>query len=355
MQDNILKRRAAVLIGSVITLLVLSPIGYMIIRTMIEDEEASFLEAFFWTVATVTTMGAPDSVALTSEVGRVYTVIVVFSGLAIFFIGFPFFIIGPWLEEQVKKATSPERIPLPEKNHVIVCGYTELGEEVIDDLELHNIPYILIDEDKNLGDKLVQSRTPFIIGDARDADILKRANIDRSLSLVAVESDIMNPIICLTARSIRPDIRIIASVHDEEHEEVLARAGATKIVSPRASSGMLLANLALSRYDVDIKGKIALFGKMHIWQHPITHESPLKNRTLHETGIREKTGTTVIGLWRDGTLIINPSASETLPENSILVTIGTPEQLSKLMNILTGEDSKPKKKKKEMRQAGGSK
>jgi Trk K+ transport system NAD-binding subunit len=300
-------------------------------------------------------MGAPVDLVLTSEPGKVYTVIVVFSGIAIFFIGFPFFIIGPWLEEQVKKATSPERIPIPEKDHVIVCGYTDIGEEVIDDLELHSIPYILIDENKDIGDKFVKSKTPFIIGDARDADVLKRANINRAFSLVAAESDTMNPIICLTARSIKPDIRIIASVHDEEHEEVLVRAGATKVVSPRASSGVLLANLALSRYDVDIKGKIALFGKMHIWQHPITHDSPLKNMTLHQTRIREKTGVTVIGLWRHGTLIINPSANEMLPVNSMLVTIGTPEQLTELRTILTGEETKPKKKKKEQKKAGGSK
>lgn len=355
MQDNILRRRAAVLIISIIALLVLSPLGYMIITRVFEDWEASFLDGFFWTVATITTMGAPPNLILGSEVGKVYTVIVVFSGIAIFFIGFPFFIIGPWLEEQVKKATSPERIPLPEKNHVIVCGYTDIGEEVIDDLELHSIPYILIDENKDIGDKFIKSKTPFIIGDARDADILKRANLTKALSLVAVESDTMNPIICLTARSIRPDIRIIASVHDEEHEEVLVRAGATKVVSPRASSGVLLANLALSRYDVDIKGKIALFGKMHIWQHPITQDSPLKNITLHQTKIREKTGATVIGLWKGGTLIINPSANETLPENSILVTIGTPEQLTELRNILTGEETKPKKKKKEAKKTGGSK
>lgn len=350
MQDNILRRRAAVLLISIIALLVLSPLGYMII-----NKEASFIDALFWTVATITTMGAPVDLVLTSEAGKVYTVIVVFSGIAIFFIGFPFFIIGPWLEEQVKKATSPERIPMPEKDHVIVCGYTDLGEEVIDDLELHSIPYILIDENKDIGDKFVKSKTPFIIGDARDADVLKRANINRAFSLVAAESDTMNPIVCLTARSIRPDIRIIASVHDEEHEEVLVRAGATKVVSPRASSGVLLANLALSRYDVDIKGKIALFGKMHIWQHPITHDSPLKNMTLHQTKIREKTGVTVIGLWRNGTLIINPSANEMLPVNSMLVTIGTPEQLSELRTILTGEETKPKKKKKEQKKAGGSK
>jgi voltage-gated potassium channel len=354
MQDNTIRRRVSVLVVSVIALLFLSPIGYMVITRMFEESAKSFLDGFFWTVATVSTMGAPEALTLESDVGIVYTVIIVFSGIAIFFIGFPFFIIGPWLEEQVKKATSPERIPLPEKNHVIICGDSEIGEEVIDDLELHNIPYILIDKNKDLGDKLIKSKTPFIVGDARDADILKKANIDRAFSLVAAESDITNPIICLTARSIRPDIRIIASVHDDEHEEVLARAGATKIVSPRASSGVLLANLALSRYDVDIKGKIALFGKMHIWQYPIHSDSPIKNRTLNEAKIREKTGVTVIGLWRDGTLLINPSASEVLPENSILVTIGTPNQLSTLRDLMTGEDTKVKKKKKEDKKGGSA-
>lgn len=347
MQVNIIRRRVNTLIASIITLLVLSPIGYMLIKIFFENgKDPSFIDGFFWTVATITTMGAPSEVALTSDPGKVYTVIVVFSGIALFFIGFPFFIIGPWLEEQVKKATSPERIPLPEKNHVIVCGYTEIGKEVIDDLELHNIPYILIDEDKSLGDKLVQSKTPFIIGDARDADILKQANINGAFSLVAAESDVKNPIICLTARSIRTNIRIIASVNNEEHKEVLVRAGATKIVSPRASSGVLLANLALSMYDVDIKGKIALLGKLHIWQNPITSTSPFKNKTLSQTEIREKTGATVIGLWKGGTLIINPSANETLLENSILVIIGTPKQLSELRKIIMEEEQKAKKKKK---------
>jgi Trk K+ transport system NAD-binding subunit len=354
MQDNIIKRRGTILAISVIALLVLSPLFYMIITQLFEDTAKSFLDGFFWTVATVSTMGAPEALTLESDVGKLYTVIIVFIGIAIFFIGFPFFIIGPWLEEQVKKATSPEHIPLPEKNHVIVCGYTEIGEEVIDDLELHNIPYILIDTNKDLGEKLIKSKTPFIVGDARDADILKKANINRAFSLVTAESDTMNPIICLTARSIRPDIRIISSVHDEEHEEVLTRAGATKVVSPRASSGALLANLALSRYDVDIKGKISLFGKMHIWQHPISRDSPLKDMTLNQAKIREKTGVTVIGLWKQGTLIINPSASEPLPVNCILVTIGSPSQLAQLRNLLTGEDQKVKKKKKEERHQGGS-
>jgi Trk K+ transport system NAD-binding subunit len=355
MQDNIIKRRVLTLVVSVIALLVLSPIGYMIITRYFEKgAEASFIDAFFWTVATITTMGAPNSLQLESDVGKVYTIIVVFTGIVIFFIGFPFFIIGPWLEEQVKKATTPEAIPLPEKNHVIICGYTEIGEEVIDDLELHNIPYILIDNNKDLGDKLIKSQTPFIVGDARDADILKSANIDTAFSLVAADSDTTNPIICLTARSIRPDIRIIASVHDEEHMEVLARAGATKMVSPRASSGALLANLALSRYDVDIKGKIELFGKMHIWQHPVTSDSPLKNKRLIDTKIREKTGVTVIGLWRQGTLLINPSANEVLPENSILVTIGTPKQLTDFRDLLLGDESKAKKKKKDSKKSGGS-
>jgi voltage-gated potassium channel len=144
-------------------------------------------------------------------------------------------------------------------------------------------------------------------------------------------------------------------VDDEEHKEVLFRAGATKVVSPRASSGVLLANMALSRFDVDIKGRIALLDKMHIWQYPITHDSQLRDKTLNETNIREKSGATVIGLWKNGTLIINPSARETLPVDSIIVTIGTPEQLSKVDYIMTGEEPKTKKKKKkDDKGSGGS-
>jgi K+/H+ antiporter YhaU regulatory subunit KhtT len=86
----------------------------------------------------------------------------------------------------------------------------------------------------------------------------------------------------------------------------------------------------------------------------VTSDSPLKDRTLNETKIREKTGVTVIGLWRSGTLLINPSANEVLPENSILVTIGTPEQLSDFRDLILGDESKVKKKKKDGKKAGGS-
>ena len=57
MQDNIIKRRVTILAISVIVLLFLSPIGYMAIDRYIEGGNASFIDAFFWTVATITTMG----------------------------------------------------------------------------------------------------------------------------------------------------------------------------------------------------------------------------------------------------------------------------------------------------------
>ena len=119
---NIIKRRVYILLASIITLLVLSPVGYMFIQTQYEDEngEPNPIEAFFWTVATITTMGAPEDVSLSSPEGMIYTIVVVFFGIALFFIGFPFFIIGPWLEEQVKKATTPEHIPLPEEDQVVL-------------------------------------------------------------------------------------------------------------------------------------------------------------------------------------------------------------------------------------------
>lgn len=357
MEDQLIRKRVIVFVVAMVILVVASTIGYIFIKKFYEDEDASFIDAIYWTIATITTMGATlPEVRFTTDIGKVYTVVVVLLGIFIIFTSIPL-IVAPWLELQVKKVTSPESVPLPEENHVIIWGYTEIGKEVIDDLELHDIPYVIIDEDAGLESKMVKAERPFIAGDPDDPEVLKNAYIDGALSLVVVKGDEKNATICLTAREINQNIPIIACVNEEQNEIHLTSAGATKVIFPRSSSGVLLANLGLSQYDVSIKGKIALLGELEIGQEIILAESPFVNKTLNETRIRQKTGATIIGLWKNGVLIISPSSRETLPLNTILVTLGTPDQLSKLRKILSVElpDRKRKRRgKNNTKSHGGS-
>jgi hypothetical protein len=57
--------------------------------------------------------------------------------------------------------------------------------------------------------------------------------------------------------------------------------------------------------------------------------SPIAGKPLFETGLRTKTGTTVVAIMRgEGQLIPNPRAEEVIQAEDVLILMGSPKQLS---------------------------
>jgi TrkA domain protein len=52
-------------------------------------------------------------------------------------------------------------------------------------------------------------------------------------------------------------------------------------------------------------------------------DSPVVHQTLRTIALREKTGASVVALYRRGKLIANPPPTTTLLPNDILVVLGT--------------------------------
>lgn len=59
----------------------------------------------------------------------------------------------------------------------------------------------------------------------------------------------------------------------------------------------------------------------------VDNRSSLRERTLRELGIREKTGATIVALMRGDRLIPNPSPDERIQENDTLMAVGNLEQV----------------------------
>jgi len=85
-----------------------------------------------------------------------------------------------------------------------------------------------------------------ILGDATSDDVLRRAGIARASTVIsAVASDSDNLVIALSAKSLNPDVRVVAREIDEGIERKLYRAGADRVVAPQSLGGQRLAALAL--------------------------------------------------------------------------------------------------------------
>ena len=72
---------------------------------------------------------------------------------------------------------------------------------------------------------------------------MNEAHIERAVVLATVlPSDMVNVFITLTARNMRPDLRIIARAEDPATEKKLRQAGANEIILPAFVGGMQIAN-----------------------------------------------------------------------------------------------------------------
>jgi voltage-gated potassium channel len=310
-------------------------VGFYYIKIM-EGASPHIIDAFSWTIVTLTTLGGYSTdTLLESNIGKLFTSIIVILGITVFFIGAPLVMI-PWLERQVKSLLKPKPLPLPMENHIVICGYNELIEEVIDSLKLHGFSYIVIDTKSESIEECRQNQIPYIDGDPTDDDILNFAHIKKAVSLISALDDEQNAFVCLTAKSIRDDLRIIAIAKKSRNVKTLYAAGATRVLNPKLITGSILGRRACHDFMIEVSGKFAKFGDLEIRQYAITSTSIIADMSIKDLQIRSRTGTIIIGLWKEGNLIINPNPEEQLTEGTTVLAMGTDRQLDSFYKLIGG-------------------
>jgi voltage-gated potassium channel len=136
--------------------------------------------------------------------------------------------------------------------HFIVCGYGRVGRTVARELEGDGAPFVVVDRDDELEEELVRDGVVNMIGDATSDETLVAAGIHRANALVcALDSDANNVFVTVVARSLSPDVYIVARASQETAADRMYKAGADRVVSPYVSSGRHMALLALRPRVVD--------------------------------------------------------------------------------------------------------
>jgi|SRR5271157_3177279 len=123
------------------------------------------------------------------------------------------------------------------RDHVIVCGYGLVGENVTDVLLQHNVKVLVIDQNEKTVELLNEKGVPAIEGDATSAKVLKSAGIDRARAIaIAMDDDAKNLFTVITARSLNGKIIIATRANDDLLKEKLKEAGAGFVATPNKSA-----------------------------------------------------------------------------------------------------------------------
>ncbi|MBU0496392.1 MAG: hypothetical protein KKC68_05100 [Candidatus Thermoplasmatota archaeon] len=120
-----LRGRLTIFIIAIFLVVIIGMIGFYILKAE-EGGTPNVIDAFSWTITTLSTLGAYSSdTSLNTSIGKLFTSCVVLFGASVFFIGTPL-IIAPWLEKKVSRAFKPKPLPIPEKGHVVICSHLRL-------------------------------------------------------------------------------------------------------------------------------------------------------------------------------------------------------------------------------------
>ena len=233
---------------SVIFALAYGIVGVYLLRAEFNNIK-TWTDAVYFTVVTYSTVGYGDLTPVTDN-ARIFTLSMILVGLASFVTALTV-ILAPVIERQMKGVLSIMSRFQKTVNHVVVCGYSNVSESIVDELQDRNIPYVVIEDRQDLIVHLQSKGHDVLAGDPTLRHALEQANLQNARALIAAfDSDSTNTLIAVTAREYREacegcDFRIVVRVEDEENVEKVQHVGADEVISPSTMGGRLMAVSAL--------------------------------------------------------------------------------------------------------------
>ncbi len=319
-------RTLAKLIGVLVVLTAVYT-GIFLLLSAWEGQEHSIVSAFYWVVVTMTTLGFGD-ITLESDPGRLFSVLVITSGVLFLLVILPFtfiqFFYAPWLEAQ-RHSRAPRQLSESARNHVILAYYDPVAITLIDQLKSYGREYVVIEPELQRAVEFNDNGIRAMVGDPQDLDTFRRARADQAALVVANGDDYQNTNIAFSVRELSESVNIVAKVRDPDSIDVLELAGATHLIQLAEMLGRSLARRTLGgevRANV-----IGQFGDLLIAEAPAAG-TPLQGKTLIEMRIREVTGVNVVGLWERGQFQI-PGPETVIHPTTVLVLAGTAEEFDR--------------------------
>ncbi|MFH1754382.1 MAG: potassium channel protein, partial [Candidatus Latescibacterota bacterium] len=219
--------------------------------------------------------------------------------------------------------------------HTVVCGFGRIGSIVAEGLDKANVPFCVVDSDREKEETLQASGYPFFIGDATEESVLAEVGIARAKTLLALlPSDADNLYVTITSKEMNPKISVIARALEDRAEIRLKRGGADKVVSPYKTAGLRVLNAAVKPTVVEFLEFVTYRQHLSLGCEEVTvHEkSALNGLAISEAGIRNNFGVIIVAIKKpSGVMVFNPEPSEKIQAGDILVTIGKEPDLVKLV------------------------
>ncbi len=315
-----------------------------------EGREHSWITGFYWTLTVMSTLGFGD-ITFTSDLGRVFSLIVLLTGIVFLLVMLPFtfiqFFYAPWLEEQ-NKARAPRAVPDTMSNHVILTHFDAVTANLVDKLNQYNIPNVILISDLQEALRIYEMGLRVVVGELDDPETYHRLRVQKAALVVVMNDDVTSTNIIFTIREASDKVITVTNADQDDSLDILQLAGSTHTFQFTKMLGQALARRVMG---LSMKANvIGRFDELLIAEAPAMR-TPLQGQTLAESRLRELTGVNVVGVWEQGRFML-PGPQTRVGASTVLVLAGSGEQLDRY-DQLAGSGGHPHEAKGPLLVLGG--
>jgi Trk K+ transport system NAD-binding subunit len=263
-----------------------------------EGRDFSALTGLYWTLTVMSTLGFGD-ITFTSDAGRMFSVLVLLSGVLFFMLVLPFtfirFVFSPWLEAKAS-AMTPRELPAGVAGHLVVVGTDVIALSIVERCQKYGIPYVLLVEEDALAMDLFEAGRRVVLGPLDSAQSYRAVRAEDAALVLALHGDLKNTNIAATLREVSRTVPLAASVNLSESADILTLAGCTHVIHFEHKLGEGLARRVFNAgMESNIIGR---FEGLCIAESPARH-TPFVGKRIAETGFRDRFGLNVAGILRE--------------------------------------------------------
>ena len=305
---------------------------------ILENRPVSEANALLFVVQSMTTVGNTELPHFTNPLTMLLSIQIILTGVIMIFIVVPL-LLAPFLTTLLAP-TPPKKTPHVLTGHTVVFGYDQLTHSVVDSLMISDHDIVIIEQDKATALEIAtkyRKRAYVLWGDYSDPNTWSAAHIADAHYIVICRDERQTASILLGIRKLAKG-KIISIVDKLIFEGYLRYAGADFVLSPKHTTGTILARNAVLNMNSDVQD-IPGFDRININLHhsaeqqlrliniPVVFGCRAAFKSLGELDLFERFGIIVPFLWRAGKFIPDPSDDIIIDNTTSLFIFGRAESI----------------------------
>jgi voltage-gated potassium channel len=297
-----------------------------------EGRQESWITGFYWTLTVMSTLGFGD-ITFQSDLGRLFSTLVLLSGIIFLLVLLPFTFIelfyAPWIKAQ-EAARAPTELPAETAGHVIITQHDAVTNALIERLNQYHYPYVLLVAELNdalhfhdLGYRVVR-------GALDSPETYRRVRVEQAALVATTANDRLNTNIAFTVREVNETVPIIATANAPASVDILELAGCNHVLQ----LGEMLGQALVRRVSGgDTQAHVIGRFKDLVIAEATARNTALAGTTLAEQRLRDRIGVTVLGFWARGQFAVaHPDAR--IEADMVLVLAASEAQLAQYNRLI---------------------